>query len=366
MMASDWSRDDYHFMAQAIRVARRGLYSTDPNPRVGCVIVSDHGEVFEGWHIRAGDPHAEIYALQAAGSQSRNATCYVSLEPCSHQGRTPPCADALIAAGVRRVVVAMQDPNPRVAGAGIARLREAGVQVDTGLLQSDAESLNPGFIKRMQQGLPYVRCKLAMSLDGRTAMANGESQWITSAQSRRDVQRLRAESSVVMTGINTVLADDCSLTVRELQTERQPIRVVLDSQCRMPATATMLQQPGETWVLSTVHGNLQGAELIKVPAKDGRLDLRAVMQLLAEREINQVLLESGATLAGAMLQAGLVDELILYAAPRLLGDNARGLLQLPGLHKLTETPQLTIQDVRTIGSDIRITARPEMGKCLPE
>ncbi len=358
-MTADWSSDDSLHMASAIRVARQGLISTHPNPSVGCVIVSAGGEIFSGWHVRAGEPHAEVHALRAAGDRARHASCYVTLEPCSHQGRTPPCADALIKAGVRRVIVAMQDPDPRVSGQGIARLREAGIVVDTGLLQADAERLNPGFIKRMTQGLPYVRCKLGMSLDGRTAMASGESQWITSPQSRRDVQRLRAESSAIMTGINTVLADDCSLTVREIATDRQPIRVVLDTHGRLPAEAAMLKQAGQTWLLSSVNASIAGAELVIVPERDGRLDLTAAMRLLAERGINQILLESGATLAGAMLQAGLVDELIIYAAPRLLGDNARGLLQMPGLDRLNDAIELSITDVRSIGKDLRITATPE-------
>jgi diaminohydroxyphosphoribosylaminopyrimidine deaminase / 5-amino-6-(5-phosphoribosylamino)uracil reductase len=359
--------NDYRYMARALQLAERGLYTTDPNPRVGCVLVRDGAIVGEGWHERAGEPHAEIHALREAGERARGATAYVTLEPCCHQGRTPPCSEALIAAGVARVVVAMQDPNPRVAGGGLAQLHAAGIATESGLLAAAAEALNPGFVSRMRRHRPYVRCKLAMSLDGRTAMASGESKWITGAAARADVQRLRARSSAILTGAGTVLADDPALTVRlderPAQLFRQPLRVVLDTHLSMPATARMLKEPGATLVLTASESagpraalEQAGAEVLRLPAGDDGVSLAAVMDELAAREVNEVLLETGAVLAGGMLRAGLIDELIVYMAPVLLGDAARGLLHLPGLDRMDDRVALEIFDVRSVGDDWRITA----------
>jgi diaminohydroxyphosphoribosylaminopyrimidine deaminase/5-amino-6-(5-phosphoribosylamino)uracil reductase len=370
--------DDYRHMARAIQLARRGLYTTDPNPRVGCVLTRDGQVVGEGFHRRAGEPHAERNALAQAGDLARGATAYVSLEPCCHYGRTPPCTEGLMEAGVSRVVAAMLDPNPQVAGQGLARLRHAGIAVEHGLLEGQARELNPGFIKRMEQGLPYVRCKLAMSLDGRTAMASGESHWITSEAARRDVQRLRARSSAIVTGLGTVLADDPSMNVR-IEAEalssstgeigiRQPVRVVLDPGLEMSAQARMLKLPGETLVLCTDAGahradalESAGARVVTLPGQDARVDLEAALRYLAREEINEVLLETGATLAGAALALGLIDELIVYLAPHIMGHGARGLFYLPGLEHMQDRIELDIIDVRAVGRDWRITARPRMG-----
>jgi len=359
-------------MAQAICLARQGIYSTHPNPNVGCVIVAQGAVVGSGWHQRAGEPHAEIHALGEAGGKARDADVYLTLEPCSHHGRTPPCADALVDAGVRRVVVAMQDPNPRVAGQGLERLRAAGIQVETGLLEDQARAMNPGFVSRMQRGRPWVRVKLASSLDARTAMASGESKWITGDAARRDVQRLRARSSVIMTGIGTVLADDPSMNVRleaqqlkGVEPVRQPLRVVMDTQLAMPVQAKMLSLPGDTLLVTGVQDNdhwqaLQqaGAEVVAIDVGRGQLDPEAVLKLLAEREINEVLLECGPTLAGSFLAAELVDELVLYIAPHLMGDSARGLFHLPGLQRMRDRIALEWLDVRQVGDALRVTARP--------
>ncbi len=366
---------DVRHMARALQLAERGRYTTDPNPRVGCVIVRDGRVVGEGWHRKAGEPHAERIALAAAGAAARGATAYVTLEPCSHHGRTPPCADSLVEAGVARVVAAMQDPNPLVAGAGLARLRAAGIEVTAGVLEPAAQALNPGFLRRMVSGRPYVRCKLAMSLDGRTAMASGESQWITGADARRDVQRLRARSSAVLTGVDTVLADDPSLNVRLAPAElpgvetldylRQPLRVVLDSRLRTPPTARLLGLPGRTLVVCAAPAAARaadalraaGAEVLAV-AGDGRPDLGAVLAALARREVNEVLVEAGPTLAGAFAAAGLFDEIWLYAAPHLMGDGARGLFHLPGITAMRQRLPLQIEDVRMVGRDLRLRLRP--------
>jgi len=357
-------------MAEALQLAARGLYTTDPNPRVGCVLVRDGEVIGRGWHVRAGEAHAEINALREAGERARGATAYVTLEPCCHHGRTPPCADALVSAGVARVVAAMEDPNPRVAGRGFERLRAAGVDVVTGLLGREALALNPGFVARMSRGTPWVRCKLAMSLDGRTAMASGESRWITGDAARADVQRLRARSSAVMTGIGTVLADDPGLNVRldaaALGCDdpvRQPLRVVLDTALRMPSTARLLNPPGETLII--VGDKLAvarwptrpGVEIARVREAGNRLDPDSVLRLLAARGVNEVLVEAGPTLAGALLRAGLIDELVIYMAPHLMGDAARGLFSLPGLEKMRDRVELDVVDARMVGNDFRITAR---------
>ncbi len=319
--------NDQYYMAHALRLARRGLWTTDPNPRVGCVIVRDGEIVGEGWHQVAGEPHAEIYALQMAKEKAAGATCYVTLEPCCHQGRTPPCTDALIKAGITRLVVAMTDPNPLVSRKGIEILSKAGIMIDTGTLSHEAEELNPGFLKRMRHNLPYIRCKLGMSLDGRTAMASGESQWITSRDARRDAQCLRARSSAIMTGAGTVLLDDPRLTVRDeelpcrLQPDKsieikQPLRVIIDTHLSTPPEARMLTLPGKTIIFTasksssaTTMLEKAGARVIYLPNRERDVDLSVACQLLAEEyEVNEILMETGATLGGAMLRAGLIDD----------------------------------------------------------
>lgn len=362
---------EQEYMARAIRLARNGVYSADPNPIVGCVIVNGEQVVGTGWHRRAGEPHAEIHALREAGERARGSDVYVTLEPCSHQGRTPPCADALIAARAGRVVVAMQDPNPRVAGQGLERLRAAGVKVETGLLEAEARALNPGFVCRMRSGRPWVRLKLAASVDGRTAMASGESRWITGAAARHDVQRLRARSSAIVTGIGTVLMDNPCMNVRldasqlgSVEPVRQPLRVVLDSRLRMSPQARLLGLPGDTLVL-TVSQDLDrkralrdaGAEVVTLKTADGSMAPRTVLEELARREVNEVLLECGPTLAGAFVGAGLVDELVLYLAPHLMGDAARGLFRLPGLENMQQRIALEWVDQRRVGDDLRLIAR---------
>jgi diaminohydroxyphosphoribosylaminopyrimidine deaminase/5-amino-6-(5-phosphoribosylamino)uracil reductase len=356
---------DSVWMAQALRLAEQGLYGTSPNPRVGCVLVADEKMIGSGWHRRAGEPHAEVHALCEAGDRARGATAYVTLEPCSHHGKTPPCADALVAAGVARVVVAVQDPNPKVAGEGIAKLRAAGIAVDCGLMEAAARELNIGFFARMTRGTPWLRSKIAMSLDGRTALANGVSKWITGDAARLDVQHWRARSCAVLTGIATVLADDARLNVRDVATERQPLRVVLDSRLRMPLTARMLQG-GDVLIYTAVSDTERIAALEKVgatvsvlPDGNGQVDLTAMLRDLAQRGCNELLLEAGSTLNGAMLRAGLVDELVLYIAPQLLGDKARGMAQLGELTGLDQRINLKWQDVRQVGNDLRITAKVE-------
>lgn len=364
------------FMARALRLAERGLYTTMPNPRVGCVLVK-HGQIIgEGWHYRAGEGHAEVNALAQAGEQARDATAYVTLEPCSHTGKTGPCSEALIAAGVARVVYAMEDPNPQVSGRGLEKLTAAGIEVAGPLLEDDARALNPGFVKRMEQKRPLVRCKLAMSLDGRTAMASGQSKWVTGRKAREDVQRLRAHSCAIISGIDTVLSDNASLTVRadELQlanaedaAAKQPLRVILDSRLRLTRNSEILNHPSP--ILLVHNGSDKNAdklagwpehlELMALPGKEGRIDLLALVRELARRECNEVLVEAGATLAGSFLRLGLLDEIIVYMAPKLLGSNARPLFDLP-LNTMAAALPLKIQDIRAVGNDWRITAVPDM------
>ncbi|SDK42859.1 diaminohydroxyphosphoribosylaminopyrimidine deaminase [Methylophilus rhizosphaerae] len=354
---------DIEWMTRALRLAERGLYTTSPNPRVGCVIVKDGQCIGEGAHLKAGEPHAEVHALRVAGEQTRDATAYVTLEPCSHFGRTPPCADALVQAGVSRVVVAMQDPNPLVAGQGIARLKAQGIMVTVGVCEAQAGALNPGFIMRMTQQRPYVRLKVAASLDGRTALANGTSQWITSADARKDVHHWRAQSCAIMTGIGSVLQDDSSLTVRDVATTRQPLRVIVDSHLRIPVDARVLQH-GHALV-AYAHADAakldalqaQGVRLLHAPNAQGQVDILQVIQALAALPCNEVLIEAGATLNGAALQSGLVDELLLYYAPKLMGHAARGMFALPELSHMSEVRDLNITDVRHFGPDLRIRAR---------
>jgi len=354
---------DAAWMARALQLAERGLHTTSPNPRVGCVLVKDGKNFGEGWHVRAGEPHAEIHALRAAGEAVRGATAYVTLEPCSHHGRTPPCADALIAAEVARVVVALQDPNPLVAGRGIAKLKAAGIAVECGLMEAAARELNIGFVTRMTRGTPWVRSKIAASLDGRTALANGVSKWITGEAARQDVQQWRARSCAVLTGVGTVLADDPQLNVRDSGATRQPVRVVLDTELRISAKAKIVQGGNVLIYTASTDAAKQnalrerGADVIVMQIVEGGLPLPAVLSDLAKRGINEVLVEAGKTLNGALLKAGLVDELVLYLAPQLLGDAARGLADMGELTQLEQRVALAWQDVRHVGNDIRITAR---------
>ncbi|HSS63685.1 MAG TPA: bifunctional diaminohydroxyphosphoribosylaminopyrimidine deaminase/5-amino-6-(5-phosphoribosylamino)uracil reductase RibD [Gammaproteobacteria bacterium] len=366
--------EDSKHMARALKLAQRGLYSTDPNPRVGCVLVRHGAVVGEGFHARAGDAHAEIKAIEAAGEAARGATAYVTLEPCCHSGRTGPCTQRLIAAGVGTVVAAMRDPNPEVCGQGLAALESAGVRVREGLMKSEAADLNPGFISRMIRGRPHLRLKLAASLDGRTALASGESRWITGAEARRDVQRLRARSSAVLTGVGTVLADDPRLDVRENFCPRaaydggqirQPLRVIVDSRLRTPPAARIISPPGSVLVATRDDGTSAadalrsaGAEVAAFPASGERVDLALLLASLAERGINELHAECGATLAGALLEAGLVDELVLYLAPVLLGSNARPLAVLEEITGMGQRLELHLQELRAVGEDIRLTARP--------
>jgi diaminohydroxyphosphoribosylaminopyrimidine deaminase/5-amino-6-(5-phosphoribosylamino)uracil reductase len=364
---------DAHYMARALELARKGLYSTHPNPRVGCVVVRDGQVVGEGWHVRAGEPHAEVHALRQAGELARGATAYVTLEPCSHHGRTPPCAEALVNAGVARVVAAMQDPNPQVAGRGLLRLMQAGIMVQSGVMETEARALNVGFIKRMEQGLPYVRVKLAMSLDGRTAMASGESQWITGPAARSAVQRLRARSSVVLTGADSVLADGARMTVRAselgLDTEatalavaRQPLRVLIDGRLKVPLDAPFYQA-GSALVVTCAAAQAreryeqQGLELLALPGSDGHVDLRKLLSELASRGVNELLVEAGPRLAGAFARMGLVDEYQLFVAGKFLGSSARPLLDWP-LAQMSEAPALKIIEMRAVGDDWRVIAIP--------
>ncbi|HSD96745.1 MAG TPA: bifunctional diaminohydroxyphosphoribosylaminopyrimidine deaminase/5-amino-6-(5-phosphoribosylamino)uracil reductase RibD [Sulfuricaulis sp.] len=359
------SAADAHFMARALQLARRGMYTTDPNPRVGCVIVKDGKIIGEGWHERAGEPHAEVNALNQAGKiQAHSAGVYLTLEPCCHQGRTPPCTQVLIKAGVTRVVAAMRDPNPQVAGKGVKELESHGIRVDVGLMEKEAETLNPGFVSRMKRGRPYVRVKLAASADGRTALANGESKWITGEAARADVQKWRARSSAILTGVGTVLADDPLLNVRDIKTGRQPLRVVVDSRLRMPVTARILRGAGKTLVITasqdmalTEKLKKAGADIADMPTQQKSVDLGRLMKHLAWLEMNEVLVEAGATLCGALLRANLVDELVLYYAPQIMGNNERGMFALTPLARMADRVNLDITDVRPIGKDWRVIAR---------
>jgi diaminohydroxyphosphoribosylaminopyrimidine deaminase/5-amino-6-(5-phosphoribosylamino)uracil reductase len=359
-----FSADDHRFMTQALRLAERGLYTTSPNPRVGCVIVKDGRVVGEGWHERAGEPHAEVHALRQAGEAARGADVYVTLEPCSHYGRTPPCANALLEAGVARVVAAMADPNPLVAGKGLRLLRGQGIQTQSGLLENEARELNRGFVSRMTRGQPWVTAKIAASLDGRTALANGASQWITGSAARSDVQRWRARSCAILTGIGTVLADDPQMTVREFDIGRQPLRVVVDSQLRITLDRKILQ--GGNTLLACLPGQADkadtlraaGVTMLELPESNGQVNLQALLQELAQRGINEVLAEAGSVLNGVLLQQGLVDELLLYYAPTLLGAGARGMFDLEPLIAMAQRIDLDILALDRVGQDIRVRARP--------
>lgn len=357
------STHDIEWMTRALRVAARGLYTTTPNPRVGCVIVKNGQCVGEGAHLKAGEPHAEVHALRAAGAQAQGATAYVTLEPCSHFGRTPPCADALVRAGIGRVVVAMQDPNPLVAGQGIARLQAQGIAVTVGICEAQAQALNPGFIQRMTLQRPYVRLKVAASLDGRTALSNGVSQWITSADARKDVHHWRAQSCAIITGIGSILQDDSSLTVRDVDTPRQPLRVIVDSHLHIPLEAKVLAEGHALIAYAEADraklASLQqmGVRTLHAPNQQGQVDLPMLIQALGALPCNEVLVEAGATLNGAFLQSGLVDELLLYFAPKLMGSTAHGMFDLPALSHMSEVHDLQMTDIRVFGQDIRVRAR---------
>ena len=359
------SAADHAHMARALRLAAKGLYTTQPNPRVGCVIARGEEIVGEGFHARAGEPHAEVFALRAAGEGARGATAYVTLEPCAHFGRTPPCADALVAAGVARVVAACADPNPKVAGGGFAKLRAAGIVVETGLMRDAARELNRGFFSRIERGRPWLRVKLAMSLDGRTALANGKSQWITGAPARADVQCWRARSSAILTGAGTARADDPRLTVRLQDGEAftTALRVVLDARLdALRTNAHLLDGSAPTLVVHAERAQPRdagyaNAELAGVAVLDGRLDLTHALSLLAARGVNELQVEAGPTLCGALFAQGLVDELLLYIAPRVLGDMARPLLSLPPVAEISAGRQLRVVDERRIGEDWRVLLR---------
>ena len=358
-----FSAEDHLHMARALRLAERGLFTTTPNPRVGCVIVKDGEVVGEGWHERAGEPHAEVHALRVAGEKARGATAYVSLEPCSHHGRTPPCANALIDAGVRRVVAAMRDPNPQVSGNGLELLTLAGVTVQVGLLESEARELNVGFIARMTRGRPWLRLKTASSLDGKTALLDGASKWITGEAARADVQRWRARACAILTGVGTVRADDPHMNVRGPDVPRQPLKVIVDSRLATPPTAKILiggalivcaeADPARRAALEAA-----GAEILEMPNAVGRVGLSALMLELARRGINEVHGEAGATLNGALLDAGLVDEWLAYFAPLVLGHEARGLFKLPALADMAGRRGFDLLDATKVGADLRLRLRP--------
>jgi diaminohydroxyphosphoribosylaminopyrimidine deaminase / 5-amino-6-(5-phosphoribosylamino)uracil reductase len=354
---------DVAHMTQALRLAERGLYTTQPNPRVGCVIAHGEQVVGQGWHERAGQPHAEVFALRDAGARASGATAYVTLEPCAHYGRTPPCADALVAAGVSRVVIAAEDSFPQVSGRGIEKLRAAGIAVETGLLRDAARDINIGFFSRIERKRPWVRVKLAMSLDGRTALANGESKWITGEAARADVQRWRARSSAILTGSGTVLADNPQLTVRLAdEAFTPPLRVVLDRQLRAPVGSHVLDGRTPTLVLHSAGATVTDAhfdrvERMAIPERNGALDLHAVLAVLAERGCSELHVEAGPTLCGALFAAGLADELLLYVAPLMLGDRARPLLHLPTLTDMADRWSLRCIDQRQLGDDWRLQLR---------
>ncbi|WP_107221420.1 bifunctional diaminohydroxyphosphoribosylaminopyrimidine deaminase/5-amino-6-(5-phosphoribosylamino)uracil reductase RibD [Thauera aromatica] len=358
-----FSATDHGAMARALALAARGLNTTAPNPRVGCVLVRDGEVVGEGWHRRAGEAHAEIHALEQAGERARGATAYVTLEPCSHFGRTPPCADALIAAGVARVVAAMEDPNPLVAGRGMARLRAAGIVTAHGLMETEAHELNIGFVSRMTRGRPWLRLKAAATLDGKTALNNGVSQWITGPDARRDGHRWRARACAVLTGIGTVRADDPQLSVRDVPCERQPLRVLIDARLEVSTKARIVN--GEPILIATASEDRArstpllelGHQIVILPGAAGKVALPALMRELGRRGLNEVHAEAGFRLNGSLLREGCVDELLLYLAPMLAGDAARGLFNLPELHTLQAATRLEVRDLRMIGTDLRLIAR---------
>lgn len=358
-----FTADDHAFMALALQLAARGLYSTSPNPRVGCVIVKDGKIIGEGWHQKAGEPHAEIHALLQAGMAAQGAAAYVSLEPCAHHGRTPPCADALIGAGVARVVAAAQDPNPHVSGQGLARIKAAGIAVQSGLLEQEARELNAGFFKRMVLGHPLLRIKTASSLDGRTALSSGESKWITGDAARADVHKLRARACAILTGIETVLADNPQLNVRGVDTLRQPLKVIVDSSLRTPPDAAILQ--GAKTLIACAAPDAKkaaaleaaGAEILCLPGADGKVDLPALLSRLAQKGVNELMTEAGPRLNGALIAAGLADEWVQYLAPCLLGSAARPLFDLNEPASMQQRLSWKLHDQRMLGVDLRLTWR---------
>ena len=368
MSSSDFSANDHKLMARALQLAKHGIATTQPNPRVGCVIVKEGKIIAEGWHEKAGSAHAEIMALQQAGDQARGATAFITLEPCSHHGKTPPCTDELIASGISEVVVAMQDPNPLVAGQGMQKLSHSGIKVRIGLLQEQAEKLNRGFISRMTRGRPWMTVKLAASLDGRTAMNSGESRWITGPQARADVQKLRAASSAVMTGSGTVLADDPSLTVRLEGIDWQPLRVVLDSHLSISDSAKIFKD-GQPLLIATAAAENDnrfqqlkglGVDIRRFPGQAGRVDTLSLLKCLADDySCNEVLIEAGSVVCGSMLAERLVDEIVLYLAPVVMGSSAKGLFDIPGLDAMSQKIYLSVKDVRAVGQDWRFTVQPE-------
>ena len=364
---SDFNVADHGFMAEALRLAEQGLYATDPNPRVGCVVVKEGEIVGRGFHKKAGEAHAEVLALKEAGADAKDATLYVTLEPCSHQGKTPPCTDAVIEAGVKRVVAAMGDPNPKVNGQGFEKLRAKGIGVQSGFMETQAAALNPGFISRMSRGRPWVRSKLAVSLDGRTALATGQSKWISGEAAREDVHRWRARSSAVLTGIGTILADDPNFSVRLAGEWRQPLKVVVDTNLSTPPNAKLLQQNAESVFFATAVADPEeqepilntGASIQVFPEKRGFMNLKAILESLTELECNEVLVEAGSGMNGALLEAGLLDEFIIYLVPCLMGDTARGMFTLPPLASLQDRRDLVITDMRMFGNDLRLMLRPK-------
>jgi diaminohydroxyphosphoribosylaminopyrimidine deaminase/5-amino-6-(5-phosphoribosylamino)uracil reductase len=368
MSSSDFSANDHKLMARALQLAKHGIATTQPNPRVGCVIVKEGKIIAEGWHEKAGSAHAEIMALQQAGDQARGATAFITLEPCSHHGKTPPCTDELIASGISEVVVAMQDPNPLVAGQGMQKLSHSGIKVRIGLLQEQAEKLNRGFISRMTRGRPWMTVKLAASLDGRTAMNSGESRWITGPQARADVQKLRAASSAVMTGSGTVLADDPSLTVRLEGIDWQPLRVVLDSHLSISDSAKIFKDDQPLLIATAAAENDNrfqqlkglGVDIRRFPGQAGRVDTLSLLKCLADDySCNEVLIEAGSVVCGSMLADRLVDEIVLYLAPVVMGSSAKGLFDIPGLDAMSQKIYLSVKDVRAVGQDWRFTVQPE-------
>jgi diaminohydroxyphosphoribosylaminopyrimidine deaminase/5-amino-6-(5-phosphoribosylamino)uracil reductase len=358
-----FSAADHEFMGRALQLAGRGLYTTTPNPRVGCVVVADGAVVGEGWHEKTGLPHAEVLALKAAGERARGATLYLNLEPCSHHGRTPPCAEAIVAAGVKRVVAAMQDPNPKVAGAGFVKLRAAAIAVGQGLREDEARELNIGFVARMTRGRPWVRMKIAASLDGRTALANGASRWITGEAARLDGHRFRARACAILTGYGTVRDDDPQLNVRGVETSRQPLKVVVDSKFETSPSVRLLKE-GKTLVVGAVNDagkiaalKAAGADIAVIPNDAGKVELYKLMEELARRELNEIHVEAGTKLNGSLLQAGVVDELLVYLAPSIIGDSGRGMFHLPERTELSQITALEIREVERVGADLRILAR---------
>ena len=360
----NFSEFDYDCMASALRLARQGLETTHPNPRVGCVIARDEEVTGKGWHKKAGEPHAEIYALREAGDRAAGGTAYVTLEPCGHTGRTPPCVDALISAKIARVIFAVGDPNPEVNGSGSESLKQAGIDVQSGLMATEAEALNAGFFKRMRHGLPWVRIKLAQSMDGHIALSNGSSQWISGPESRADVQRWRSRSDAILTGIGTVLADNPSLNVRIGDADLQPARVIVDSQWRTPVSAKLLSLPGQVLIAGLQDTQVpqelsnSGAHCVEMPPSNRGVDLKAIMQELARRGINEVQVEAGATLCGSLIEEGLVDELLIYQAPVVLGGNAVSPFMLPRLDNMDDRVHLDWVDSRIIGKDLRLRLKP--------